>query len=73
MTMTDHNGYETAYPEVLDTRPLPVSFGPRDDDEMPHSWAVRGLTWLYEERRNVFADMMLAIVSAERGGRKTRS
>lgn len=72
MTTIDHNGYDTIHPDVIDTRPMPVSFGPRDDDEMPHTWAVRGLTWLYEERRNVFADMMLAIVSAERTKGRTR-
>jgi hypothetical protein len=40
-----------------------VSFGPRDDDKMPRSWADRGLTWLKAERPQVFAQMMLAIVA----------
>jgi hypothetical protein len=72
MTTTDHNGYETVYPDVIDTRPMDVPFGPRDDDKMPHSWAARGLTWLHENRSAVFADMMLAIVGAEKAKGRTR-
>jgi hypothetical protein len=72
MTTIDHNGYDTIHPDVIDTRPMDVPFGPRDDDKMPHSWAARGLEWLYAERRNVFADMMLAIVSAEKSTSRGR-
>jgi hypothetical protein len=43
-----------------------VSFGPRDDDSMPFSWAERGLTWLRADRPQVFADMMLAILAIDR-------
>jgi len=43
-----------------------VSFGPRDDDSMPLSWAERGLTWLRADRPQVFADMMLAILAIDR-------
>jgi hypothetical protein len=35
-----------------------VSFGPRDDDAMPVSWAAKGLTWLKANRPQQFADMM---------------
>lgn len=42
-----------------------LSFGARDDDDMPLTWAERGLTWLHDNRENVFADMMLAIVGVE--------
>lgn len=30
--------------------------------EMPWQWAEKGLCWLYENRRQVFADMMLAVM-----------
>jgi hypothetical protein len=43
-----------------------VSFGPRDDDSMPVSWAERGLTWLRADRPSVFADMMLAILAIDK-------
>lgn len=54
--------------------PADVSFGKRDDDKMPHTWAERGLAWLHENRPNVFADMMLAVVginahTTTRGGK----
>ena len=52
--------------------PIYVSFGPRDDDEMPLTWAERGLTWLKENRPAVFADMMLAIVSVSRNRKAQR-
>lgn len=44
-----------------DTPPR-VQFGARDDDSMPLSWAEKGLTWLKEERPQVFADMMTSAV-----------
>jgi hypothetical protein len=72
MTTTDHNGFETVYPDVIDSRPMPVSFAERADQELSHEWATRGLTWLYANRRNVFADMMLAIVSAEKSTSRGR-
>lgn len=55
-------------PQFTPAPPAParISFGPRDDDSMPASWASRGLTWLKENRPSVFADMMLAIVGVER-------
>jgi hypothetical protein len=45
------------------TAQLPrVRFGPADTQEIPAEWAERGLCWLYEHRRQVFADMMLAVM-----------
>lgn len=41
----------------------PVKFGKRDDDEMPHTWASRALTWLHENNPKVFGDMMLATMN----------
>jgi hypothetical protein len=35
-----------------------VSFGQRDDDSMPVTWASRGLAWLKANRPQAFADMM---------------
>jgi hypothetical protein len=43
-----------------------VSFGPRDDDSMPLSWAERGLTWLRETRPNVFRDLILVALELDR-------
>lgn len=43
-----------------------VSFGQRDDDSMPLSWAERGLTWLKTNKPRVFADMLLAVLEVER-------
>jgi hypothetical protein len=52
-------------------QPVRVKFGPRDDDDMPVSWAEKGLTWLKNDRPQVFADMMMAILDIERTtGRK---
>lgn len=52
--------------ESLTDRPhsLPprVKFGTRDSQEMPFLWAEKGMCWLYEHRRQVFADMMLAVM-----------
>ena len=42
-----------------------VSFGTRDDDDMPIGWAERGLTWLHDNRPGVFGDMMLAIMNID--------
>ena len=59
---------EKAFQELLDAataKPLDVSFGTRDDDKMPHSWAERGLTWLHKNRPQVFAAMMLAITGID--------
>lgn len=62
---------------VLDAPQLPdaarVKFGPRPDDDMPASWAERGLTWLKQNRPGVFADMMLAIVDVDRARRNSRA
>ena len=30
--------------------------------EIPFEWAQEGIIWLYEHRRQVFADMMLAVM-----------
>ena len=54
------------------TAPVYVSFGPRDDDEMPLIWAERGLTWLKENRPAVFADMMLAVLNVARSKGRPR-
>lgn len=52
--------------EPLTDRPhsLPprVKFGKGDSQEIPFLWAEKGLCWLYEHRRQVFADMMLAVM-----------
>jgi hypothetical protein len=48
-----------------------ISFGPRDDDDMPASWASRGLTWLHENNPGVFGQMMLAVVGIDRKARRT--
>lgn len=39
-----------------------VRFGTADHQDMPMQWAEKGLCWLYEYRRQVFADMMLAVM-----------
>lgn len=50
-----------------------VPFGSvENDDVMPFSWAERGLTWLHQNRPQVFADMMLHVMRVERAGRKAR-
>lgn len=52
--------------------PLPVHFGARDDDVMPHSWAERALTWLHKNNPTVFGDMMLATMNVDAHTTKTR-
>ena len=42
--------------------PPRVRFGPADTQEIPYEWAEKGLCWLYEHRRQTFADMMLAVM-----------
>lgn len=42
--------------------PQRVQFGTRDDDSMPLSWAEKVLTWLKDERPQVFADAMTSAV-----------
>ncbi len=37
-------------------------FGTQPNQDMPFEWAEKGLCWLYQERRQVFADMMLHIM-----------
>lgn len=64
--------YPVLAPPIEQPDPPRVAFGPRPDDDMPHSWAARGLTWLKENRPNVFADMMLAIVDVERRPRNPK-
>ena len=50
-----------------------IIFGPHDSQNMPHDWASRGLTWLYAQRPQVFADMMtIGILGIEkRAGRRS--
>ena len=59
--MTDQDSGPAA---VADRPHLPprVRFGKADTQEIPFLWAERGLCWLYEYRRQVFADMMLAVM-----------
>ena len=48
-----------------DTRPEPVvrvRFGPRPSQEIPAEWAEKGLCWLFQNRRQAFADMMLHVM-----------
>ena len=40
----------------------PVKFGQADTQVIPFDWAEKGLCWLYEHRRQTFADMMLAVM-----------
>jgi hypothetical protein len=49
-----------------ETAPVYVKFANGPTDEIPLDWAQRGITWLYANRRQVFADMMLHIWDAER-------
>ena len=59
-----------------DPRPEPVvrvRFGPRPSQEMPAEWAEKGLCWLYEHRRQAFADMMLHVMDTGFLTRNTRS
>ena len=42
--------------------PARVRFGDGDSQDMPLLWAENGLRWLYEHRRQAFADMMLAVM-----------
>ena len=51
---------ETA--DRLTQLPPRVKFGPRDNQEMPFLWAEKGLCWLFENRKQAFADMMLAVM-----------
>ncbi len=37
-------------------------FGSQPNQDMPLEWAEKGLCWLYRERRQVFADMMLHVM-----------
>jgi hypothetical protein len=48
-----------ARPEITVHR---VKFGPGDTQEIPLDWAEKGLCWLYENRRQAFADMMLSVM-----------
>lgn len=50
--------------------PVRVQFGAREDDSMPLSWAEKVLTWLKNERPQVFAAAMTEAVfgiEAKRG------
>jgi hypothetical protein len=49
-------------PDAAPAPPGRVRFGPGDTQEIPLDWAEKGLCWLYEHRRQVFADMMLAVM-----------
>lgn len=40
---------------------VPVRFGDRPTQELHHESAEKGLKWLYANRRQAFADMMLHI------------
>ena len=42
--------------------PPRVHFGAEDNQEIPLDWAEKGLQWLFEHRRQVFADMMLYVM-----------
>lgn len=48
--------------DVLHQLPPRVRFGPKDNQEMPYLWAEKGLCWLFEHRKQAFADMMLAVM-----------
>jgi len=37
-----------------------IPFGPRDNQNMPADWAADGLTWLFANKPQVFAEMMTA-------------
>lgn len=53
--------------------PPRVRFGDADTQELPFLWAEKGLCWLYRERRDVFADMMLFVMDTGlRTGRLSR-
>lgn len=57
--MTDTDNYPPAPPPAYHER---VRFGPAETQEIPYEWAEKGLCWLYEHRRQTFADMMLAVM-----------
>jgi hypothetical protein len=56
--MTEH----TDQPPVPAPAPPRVRFGDGDTQVIPFDWAEKGLCWLYEHRRQHFADMMLAVM-----------
>jgi hypothetical protein len=39
-----------------------VKFGPRDNQEMPLSWAQEMLRTMYEKRRKQFGDLLREVV-----------
>lgn len=50
---------ETEYtPNGTAPREPDVAFGPHDTDRMPASWASKALTWLKDNRPQVFAEAM---------------
>ena len=61
--------------QTPDLAPRPVThvhFGLKDHQEIPLEWAEKGLCWLYENRRQAFADMMLAIMDTGFQSRETK-
>jgi hypothetical protein len=58
--MTDNTADQAAVTDTL--FPLRVKFGPADTQEIPFEWAEKGLCWLFENRRQTFADMMLDVM-----------
>ncbi len=67
------NGQEYMVREIL-RRPR---FGDLPNQEMPFEWMEEGIRWLYAERRQVFADMMLHVMgtglSTASGTRKRKT
>lgn len=60
--MDDHE-YATDNPlPVMAHPPVRVPYADGESNDMPLLWAEKGLRWLYKERRQTFADMMLAIM-----------
>jgi len=49
----------------LDTRTDPprVKFGPRPDDDIPFSWAERGLCYLHEKHNDTFSKMIRYVMN----------
>jgi len=54
------------YNESAEKVDIDVPFGPKPHQKITLEWAESGLRWLYEQRREVFGSMMLAIVEADR-------
>lgn len=48
--------------QLTPAAPPRVKFGDADTQEIPFEWAEKGLRWLYQNRRQQFADMMLHVM-----------